>query len=118
MLNLMLEGGFPMFFLLAFGLVDLFFAARFARAPSHRRLRVTVSMGLATGFTTLTATCTDVAAVGHHAPDYLRAHAGTTMPEVLLQGLGESMSPGILGFTTLSLVALIVVVGQYREPLG
>jgi hypothetical protein len=40
-----------------------------------------------------------------------------SLPEVLLQGLAESMAPTILGFTLLSLVALIIAVGLYREPV-
>jgi hypothetical protein len=113
----MLEGGFPMFFLLAFGVAALISAARYARFPGRRRLRLTLALALATGFTTLTATCADISAVGHHAHTYLRAHPETTMTEVLLQGLAESMSPGILGFTLLSLVALIASLGIQREAM-
>jgi len=36
----------------------------------------------------------------------------------LLLGVGESMSPGILGFTLLSLIALIVTLGIYRQSPG
>jgi hypothetical protein len=39
------------------------------------------------------------------------------MQEVLLQGMAESMSPGILGFALLSLIALIAVLGFQRETL-
>jgi len=116
MWNLMLEGGFPMFFLLALGGAALVAAVRFARAPSRRRLRVTTGLGFATGFTTLTATCADFAAVGHHAPEYLKLHPEQSGTQVLLQGMAESMSPGILGFTILSLVALISVLGVARDP--
>jgi len=116
MWNLMLEGGFPMFFLFALGAGALVAAVRFARAPSRRRLRVTTALGVATGFTTLTATCADFAAVGHHAPEYLKLNPGQPVTEVLLQGMAEAMSPGILGFTILSLVALITVLGVARDP--
>ena len=112
----MREGGFPMFFLLAFGGAALIAAARFARAPNQRRLRASVGLGLATGFTTVTATCADLAAVGHHAPEYLRSHPESTMSDVLLQGFAESMSPGILGFTMLSIVAITLVLGVLRDP--
>jgi len=117
MWNLILEGGFPMFFLLAFGIAALVSAGRYARLPGRRRLKVTLALALATGFTTLTATCADLSAVGHHASSYLKAHPETTLHEVLLQGLAESMSPGILGFTLLSLVALLASLGIQREAL-
>jgi hypothetical protein len=115
MLNLFVEGGFPMWFLLAFGLTTLVFAARFARAPVRRTLRIALGMAGATVFTTLTSVSTDLAMVGHHAPEYLKSHPETTLPEVLLQGMAESLSPAILGFTMLSLAALLVAVGFHRE---
>jgi hypothetical protein len=117
MSNLFVEGGFPMWFLLAFGLSTLVFAARFARAPVRRTLRIALALAGATACTTLTGFATDLAMVGHHAPEYLGAHPGTTLPEVLLQGMAESLSPAILGFTLLSLAALLVAVGFYREPI-
>lgn len=116
MLNLLVEGGFPMWFLLAFGLATLWFAVRFARAPSRRLLKTTLALASATGFTVLTTLCTDLAMVGHHAPEYLKAHPEMSLHEVVLQGIAESLSPGILGFTMLSLAALILAYGFQREP--
>jgi hypothetical protein len=101
-----------MFFLLAFGLAALVVAVLYARVPGKARLRQTVALSCATGFTAITGTATDIATVGHHAPAF---HA---QPEVLLQGLAESMAPLILGGTLLSLVALVVTVGLYREPVA
>src|SRR5512147_2007460 len=98
MLNLFIEGGFPMWFLAAFGLLTLVFAARFAGAPVRRPLRIALAMAAAAAFTTLTGLCTDLAMVGHHAPEYLSSHPETTLVEVLLQGMAESLSPAILGF--------------------
>ena len=115
MLTLFIEGGFPMWFLLAFGLATLAFSARFAWAPVRRTLRTAFALAAATAFTTLTGVCTDLATVGHQAPSYLKAHPDGTMVEVILQGVAESMSPGILGFTVLSLAAIIVALGFQRE---
>jgi hypothetical protein len=115
MITLFQEGGFPMWFLAAFGVGMLVFAIRFAKAPTRWSFRATLGLGSATLFTAVTGTCADLAAVGHHAPAYLKAHPGMTLPEVLLQGMAESMSPGILGFTMLSLASLIVTLGFYRE---
>lgn len=106
------EGGFPMFFLLAFGLAALVLAGLYARAPSRARLRQAIALSFATGFTAITGTAHAIATVGRHAPAF------QARPEVLLQGLAESMAPLILGFTLLSLVALIVTVGFHREPVA
>jgi hypothetical protein len=116
MLTVFREGGFPMFFLLAFGLLNLIFAARYALAPTTRGLGTTLGLGLATVFTTLTCVFAALAEVGHHAPDYQRAHPGTSFAEVLAQGAAESMSPAIFGFTLLSLAALLVALGLHRQP--
>ena len=115
MITLFQEGGFPMWFLLVFGLGTLVLAVRFATAPTKWAFRTTAGLGAATLFTAVTGTCADLAAVGHHAPDFLKKHPELTMTEVVLQGFAESMSPGILGFTMLSLAAMIVTFGFYRE---
>jgi hypothetical protein len=115
MITLFKEGGFPMWFLLAFGLGMLIFAVRYAMVPTRWAFRVTCSLGAATLSTAVTGTCAALAAVGHHAPEYAKRHPEMTISEVVLQGIAESMSPGILGFTMLSLAAMIVALGCYRE---
>jgi hypothetical protein len=37
------------------------------------------------------------------------------LAEVVLLGIGESMSPGILGFTMLSLIAIVLALGVWRQ---
>jgi hypothetical protein len=115
MITLFKEGGAPMWFLAAFGIGMLSFAVRYAMAPTRWSFRATLGLGSATLFTAVTGTCAALAAVGHHAPAYLEAHPNLTLAEVLLQGAAESMSPGILAFTMLSLAAMIVTLGFYRE---
>ena len=116
MLTLFRDGGPPMFFLLAFGLFTLVFAARYAFAPTKRGLRTTLALGVATAFTTLTGVCADLAKVGHYAAIYQQAHPDQTFAALLAQGGAESLSPAILGFTLLSLAALLVAMGLHREP--
>jgi len=115
MITLFREGGFPMWFLLVFGALSLLASGRFALRPEASRLRLVVALGLATLFTVLTAVAADLAIVGHQAPEYLSHNRGETLATVLLQGFAESMSPAILGFTVLTLVALFVALGCYRE---
>lgn len=109
------EGGFPMWFLLAFGLGMLGLAGRFAYAPTGWALRATLGLGSATLFTAITGMCADLAAVGHNGPKFLERHRDVRLFEMLLQGVAESMSPMILGFTMLSLAAMLVTLGFYRE---
>lgn len=118
MTTLFREAGFPAFFLLAFGLLSLAFGVRFALAPSRRLLRVTLALGAATLFTSINAVFAAFFAVGHGAPAYLARHPQSSAFEVVLLGVGESMTPGILGFTLLSLLALILALGFYRQDLS
>ncbi|HEY0465471.1 MAG TPA: hypothetical protein VGC79_14750 [Polyangiaceae bacterium] len=84
MLTLFREGGFPMWFLLAFGGLLLVSGARFALRPDGGRLRLALALGAATLFTTVTAISADLATVGHQAPDYLARHPESTLASVLL----------------------------------
>src|SRR3954453_18421119 len=93
MMALFREGGFPMWFLLAFGGLLLISGARFALRPDAARLRVTLALGAATGVKTLTAIRADLATVGHQVPEYLARHPELTLASVLLQGMAESLSP-------------------------
>ncbi len=110
------EGGFAMFFLLAFGVATLCAATSYARRVTRLTLRITLALGLATTFTTLTGICVDLAAVGHGASAFVARHPGTSLAEAVLQGISESLAPGVLGFTFVALAALITTLGLYREP--
>jgi hypothetical protein len=118
MMTLLVEGGFPMWFLLAIGLAALWFSARFARVPSRRTLRIALALAGAAAGTTLTGVFAALAAVGHHAPTYLKAHPNMSLAEVLLQGMAESLSAGVLGFAILSIAAILVAVGFHREVVA
>ena len=117
MMTLFREGGFPMWFLLAFGALLLVSGARFAARPDPARLRTAFALGAATLFTMITAISADLATVGHQLPEYLARHPETTLANALLQGMAESLSPAILGCTLLTLAALFLGLGFYRESL-
>jgi hypothetical protein len=110
------EGGFAMFFLLAFGLATLAAASIYARRLTRVTLRITVALGLTTTFTTLSGVCVDLAAVGHGASAFVTRHPDVSLTEAVLQGFAESLAPGVLGFTFVALSALITTLGLYREP--
>ena len=117
MLTLFREGGFPIWFLLSFGALSLLAAARFALRPEPARLRLALALAAATLFTMSTAISAALATVGHQAPGYLARHPEDSLSGVILQGLAESLSPAILGSTVLTLSALFVALGCYRESL-
>src|SRR4051812_31589969 len=112
------EGGFAMFFLLAFGVATLISASLYAARVTRVAFRMTLALGSATGSATLGGICVDLATVGHQASEYVQKHPGVSLAETVLQGFAESLAPGVLGFTFLALAALIVTLGFYREPIA
>lgn len=120
MMTLMRNGGFPMWFIVAFGLVALGGAIRYAFRPDAARLGFVKHMATATLFSTLTGTLADMAAMftffaGRGGAPAMDLAKEPQWPVILMGGLAESTSPGIMGFTLLSLTALLCAVGQSRE---
>jgi len=113
MTTLIHEGGWPIWFTLLFGLITLAGAARFAISARRKHLGFVLGLAAATLFSTLNGVVADLAAVGHHMNQRWDELSPNLVP-ALLQGFAESMSPGILGFTLLSLAALICAVGLSR----
>jgi hypothetical protein len=113
MLTLIREGGFPIYAVLLFGLLDLLMAGVFAARGDRRCVGTIVALGVATALSILGAVASDIAAVGHHALSVCDPRAG--LPACLLTGLAESMSPAIVGFTLLSLVAMLTALGLSRS---
>lgn len=117
MMQLILEGGFPMWFLLIFGGASLGAAGMFARRPNRERLPLVVALTLTTIFAAIMGVFADLAAVGHHMSEHWEKFE-PTLTQSLLQGFAESMAPGILGFGLVTLTTLLVVLGLYREARG
>lgn len=130
MWTLIKMGGFvPMFFILVSGLTGLGVAFYFALRPNRHNLGFIYGMAFATLFGTLAATCADVGATLYSASrafsgeevDRLPADQAKSdaedMPRaihIVIEGLGESTSPGVLGFPILALTAMFVGVGRRR----
>jgi hypothetical protein len=115
MMMLFRAGGFPMFFLVAFGLLALVAAAQFAARPAPGKDAVVAWLARATLWATLVGVVSDIAATCYHTSEI--ADANERARETT-QGLAESMSPAILGFTMLALVALLAAVGQRGCRIG
>ncbi len=118
MLTLIQEAGFPIWFVLAFGALTLLCSARYAATPRVERLALAGALACATLFSTFTAVCADLAAVGHHGPEFLAQHPDTQVYALVLQGGAESLSPAIIGFSVLTLAALLTALGCYRAHEG
>jgi hypothetical protein len=122
MLVMFRDGGFPMYFILGFGLVSLGWAAVYAAQGKRKALGFVHSMMAATFFVILSAVMVDMGMVfktlagsddvgeARHAMAADVAHR----TEILLEGLGESMAPGVMGFSLLGLTALLLAVGASR----
>jgi len=109
MVQFFLNGGPAMFFVLVLGLAGLVAAGRFMRTPDLRRVDTVRALSLAVIFATVTATATDLAAVGYHVSKL----EGDLAP-IVLQGFSESMSPLILGVTFLCVTWMLMAVGYRR----
>ena len=115
MTDLIRDGGAPMWAILFFGLIDLGAALRYAYRPARARLPPIVALSLAVLFSTACGVMADIAAVGSHVTARPEWANSPKIHLLLLQGLAESMAPGILGFSVLSLVALLCAVGLRRD---
>jgi hypothetical protein len=116
MLDFFRAGGFPMWWILAFGLLDLVLAALFAFRPERRRLPVIMSLSGAVLFSVFAGTAADFAAVAIKVPERLEWANNPKVHLIILTGFGESMSPGILGFSLLSIVCVLCAVGLRKLP--
>jgi hypothetical protein len=113
MLDLIREGGGPMLFVLIFGVLTFVAAALFAARGDRRRLGFITWIGVATVLSIGGGVASDLAAVGHHG--FARCAEKHIEPaNCLVVGFAESMAPAIVGFTLLSLAAMLVAVGMSR----
>ncbi len=114
MLQFFLNGGVPMFGVLAFSLAALVAAIRFTLLPEGRRVGAIVCLSVCALLSTVLGFVSDVLAVLQHAPEMAKEGE---LPQFLLQGLAESLSPLILGFALLIGVWLVMAVGYRRLAL-
>jgi hypothetical protein len=113
MLDLLREGGGPMLFVVIFGVLTFLAAATFAARGDRRRVGFITWMGMATLLSVGGGICADLAAVGHHGLGRcVEKHIDPAA--CLLVGMAESMAPGIVGFTLLSLAGMLTAVGMSR----
>jgi len=114
MLTLFREGGYPMFFILGFGFVALVWAAAYAARGKKASLRFVLGMMAATAFATVSGVCADLGATFHAVAGGMGDAEPARRFVILIEGAGESMAPGIMGFSLLGIAALLLAVGGAR----
>jgi hypothetical protein len=122
MYTLFREGGFSMFFVLGFGFVSLGWAAWYAAQGKAKALGFVRAMMLATLFATGSGVTSDLGMVFKTlsgSSDVDERHQALARDkehrvDLLLEGLGESMAPAIMGLSLLALTALLLAVGAAR----
>lgn len=114
MIDLFREGGWGMFPVLAFGLIALVSAGRYAWDCEPARLRFTAAVGVVLTLSMLHAMLTNVAAVFWYVQDPERA-PDAELTRIVFTGLMESTRPGALGGVFLILAAVFATVGVYRS---
>jgi len=112
MVKFFVAGGFPMWVVLIFGLLCLGTAIRFAFTATPRRLAVIRALSWATAFSILSGVASNFMAVMWHVPGNPEWSREPLFP--VMQGLGEAVTPAILGFTLLAIAWLLVAVGLRR----
>jgi hypothetical protein len=111
MVMLFMEGGFSMWFIMLVGLLSLLGAGWFAFRGERKVLGWTAWLTGATAASTIAGFSMDFGKVAHviaeraSEPD---AHA------MLLQGIGESMSPVILGSALIAAACVLLAIGSRR----
>lgn len=115
---LITAGGAPSFVIVFFGIVALASAARFAWRPDPSGVPYILGLSGAVLFASVAGVMAALASVAVHVTGNDEWAQSPDMPLIVLAGFGESMAPGILGFTILSVVALIASVGLRRMPAG
>jgi hypothetical protein len=116
MLKAMGQFGFPVWMLILMCLLSLGYATWFAWRGGARRLRVVIALSAGLFFTTLAAVLMGLVASGR---SLIKMTATGSMPvpdliRFVVPGVSESFAGGVLGFATLTLVALIVATAFWR----
>jgi hypothetical protein len=113
-LRFMLEGGWSMWFVLAFGLLSVAAAAAFARRPRVTGERLVLDLSRATTFAVLSAVSLNLATVGARVPNVPEWANSPRVHLIVMEGISESLAPAILGFALLAFASIILAVGQRR----
>jgi hypothetical protein len=113
---LFLAGGAPMFVIVVFGLVAIAAAGRFAWAPGPGRFGHIAALCTSVAFASIAGSAVDLIVVANNVPQHPEWWADQPggLGAIVLVGIGEALSPVVLGFSMISIAALITAVGLRR----
>ena len=114
MLDFLRAGGMGMVAVLILGVATLLSSVLFARRPDERRMAVIRGLSVASGFAVLTAVASNVAAVMFKVPQNPEWSKSPDLHLIVMTGLGESLTPAIVGGAFLTITWVIVAVGMRR----
>lgn len=114
MIEFFQAGGYSMFMVLLFGVLALVAAAAFVRKPEERHVGMIRALSVATVFSVVAGFCANLAAVMSQVPQHPEWAHSPDVNLIVMTGIGESLAPGIMGFTMLALVWLVTAAGVRR----
>lgn len=114
MMDFLRAGGFGMWVVLAVGVATLATAVMFARRPDERRMTLIRSLTWATVFAMLTALSSNVAAVMFKVPAHPEWSHSPDVHLIVMTGLGEALTPVMVGSAFLTLTWIVTAVGIRR----
>lgn len=114
MTDFLRAGGTSMWLILLVGIVMLITSVSFAWRRAEHKLGMIRPLSLAMVFATLSGICTGLGATVSHIARRPDLATGGDFSGALLEGIGESLAPAILGFAVLTVCWLIVAVGMRR----
>lgn len=114
MIEFMRAGGVPIWIVLLFGLITLAAAGSFFWRPDQRKKGLIQGMSMASVFSILAGILSCLAAVMSKVPNHPEWSKSPDLHLIVMTGIGESLTPGILGFAILSLAWLFTALGTRK----
>ena len=114
MFDFLRAGGVAMWLILLVGIVMLITSISFAWRRAEHKLVMIRPLSVAMVFATLSGICSNLGATVTHIAGRPELATGAAFSSALLEGIGESLAPAILGFAVLTVCWLIVAVGMRR----
>ncbi len=114
MIEFLRAGGVGMAVVVVVGAITLATAILFARKPDERRMALIRAFTAASLFSVLTAVSSNLATVMVHVPQNPKFADSSDFAKVIMIGIGESLTPAIMGGAILTVTWVITAVGMRR----